>query len=549
MPRLPSIECPFCGCEIHSRDYQSDRPPNGTTYGACLRQCPGCEVGFSNANTGDPSELAIIQVDPLKGLPAEIVDGFLETLANAINLVNRRSKQQKLNSSNSEDHATWTIFRFLQVNGLLREVLANAGIGPALAAQAEPAVLFWGVPVPANDANDPRAQSTQRDLMAALTRLREAPKAMSEPDVILDFGHHGLVVFEAKLRSINDSDDKKVPEGGWDRYVNAHKSFRDEAAARGTGLYQLAGGRPLTLVNLAPRRFFQGPMSKTLDDFERALATGPTSSFCRLGWSQLLATGRDLPEWLIEYDRVRGVSSGSARVRRDLVSSISSPISRGDIYKSLTRAHDYLALQGRRALEEAGRRIQPDGRWGTAVKREHVQLPDQGKPTLIPRSVKTHSLGEVVNQCATLERLLDFLRWSAESGSEFSSYRVERCHPSTSSDKPNAAELDNDLVLESQSGERAYFEISDVASESDGNRKLQKDLASLRVLAEDARGRFLPAEHWPEGRVFVIVSAEFAGGLLRRKHSWVEAGHGHFAESVPIGADTVLIEIRAGRNS
>lgn len=540
---------------VESRAFDSDCARNGTTYEVCLRQCPGCQVGFSNANTSDPSELTFIQVDPLKGLPVEIADSFRETLANSINLVNRKSKLRKVHSSNSEDHVTWTIFRFLQVNRLLREVLASVGIGPAATAEAEPAVLFWGVPVPANDL---RAQEAQQQLLAILKRLREASSSLSEPDVILDFGQHGLVIFEAKLRSINDSDEKKVPAGGWDRYVNAHPSFKDETAVRGTKLYQLArmwrvgwemaGGRPLSLVNLAPLRFFQGRASKTLDDFEGVLATSPARSFCRLGWSQLLGSGYELPEWLIEYDRVRGVSSGTARVRRDLVGSIFSPMSQGELYDALAKAHYYLAQQGKLALEESSR-IKPDGRWGTAVKREHVRFPDQGKPGLIPRSVKGHSLSEVVNQCATLERLLDFLRWSVEPGSEFSSNRVVRCHPSTSSDKRDAAALDNDLVLENVSRERACFEVSDVASESDGNRKLPQDLASLRVLVEDVRGQFLPAEHWPEPRVFLIVSAEFAQGVLRRNYSWVERGHCHFADPVHIAGDTMLIEIRQGRRT
>lgn len=43
--------------------------------------------------------------------------------------------------------------------------------------------------------------------------------------------------------------------------------------------------------------------------------------------------------------------------------------------------------------------------WGAAAKRVYVVLPEGDRPPLVSKARSTHSFAEVVNQCATLERL------------------------------------------------------------------------------------------------------------------------------------------------
>jgi hypothetical protein len=116
-------------------------------------------------------------------------------------------------------------------------------------------------------------------------------------------------------------------------------------------------------------------------------------------------------------------------------------------------------------------------------------------------------LTEVINQCATMERLLDALPWAQVA---LPDHEVVLINPTTSSKKSGAAEdayQDNDLILENRSGQRALFEVSDVVSEKvDGNSKEQKDLKSLGVLPEWKYGDALR---------FLVVSKEFGKRIAR----------------------------------
>ncbi len=87
-----------------------------------------------------------------------------------------------------------------------------------------------------------------------------------------------------------------------------------------------------------------------------------------------------------------------------------------------------------------------------------------------------------MNQCATMERLLDALQWAQSAGSGLAESLVERCHPTMSSSY--ADEEDHDLVLVGPDGTKAKFEVSDVSGTKDGNKKEKKDLISLGVLRE-----------------------------------------------------------------
>lgn len=151
-----------------------------------------------------------------------------------------------------------------------------------------------------------------------------------------------------------------------------------------------------------------------------------------------------------------------------------------------------------------------------------VLLPDEGRPELVPRDQPDQSLIAVINQCATLERLLDVLEW-AQSDPELAAFSVEHCHPTTSSTQSAGQKAigDNDLVLIGSDGHRARFEDSDVASNRDGNSKEQKDLIGLGVLAV-GRGEARYAVEWPRDRLFLVVSEEFAERLRRPIREWLK---------------------------
>ena len=199
-------------------------------------------------------------------------------------------------------------------------------------------------------------------------------------------------------------------------------------------------------------------------------------------------------------------------------------------------AHDYLARRGAEAARQAAL-LDDVTAWGTRFKRVRVELPRDSRPLLMRAAEDHHSLAEVVNQCATMERLLDALAWARTDASELSAFHVVRCHPTTGSAANDAEAPDNDLILAAPDGRAARFEVSDVASTSDGNRKEERDLRNLGVLREGKGAeRFdLP---WPAARVFLVVSSEFAGRLRGRR--WPHLTY----REVFAGVGTVVVEAR-----
>ena len=200
-----------------------------------------------------------------------------------------------------------------------------------------------------------------------------------------------------------------------------------------------------------------------------------------------------------------------------IVEAITTQTSLAKCYQRFKAAHDYLAQQGRAALENAWQ-VESVGQWGSQVKRVHVELPHLNRPLAIPVDIPHHNLIEIINQCATLERLLDTLLWAQSTESGLGDYQVAVCHPTTSSDKSNTSRSDNDLILIGPKAQVAKFEISDVASSRDSNRKERKDLVSLGVLGT---GRAVEEFNlqWPQERLFLVVSEEFSVRLRRRSKS------------------------------
>jgi hypothetical protein len=199
--------------------------------------------------------------------------------------------------------------------------------------------------------------------------------------------------------------------------------------------------------------------------------------------------------------------------------AIEGPLSLSVVLDQLREAHRFLAFHGMLALRQTAQDNDQIDYWGTNVKRTKVLLPSGDRPELIDASIYEHSLTEVYNQCATMERMIDAMRWALET---LPDYGVLRCHPTTSSQKANVSDIpDNDLVLVGLDGRIARFEVSDIANRTaDSNNKLKKELDSLGITDAVANG-------WPTGRLFIVVSAEFAT-LVRKRSSSVNAARRHF---------------------
>ncbi|MBL8684858.1 MAG: hypothetical protein JNK05_37120 [Myxococcales bacterium] len=179
----------------------------------------------------------------------------------------------------------------------------------------------------------------------------------------------------------------------------------------------------------------------------------------------------------------------------------------------LKDAHEFIVACARTAIRAVAA-VDGAQRWGRDVKRTRVRLPERDRPTLVPPELIEHNLVEVVNQCATVERLIDALAWASSEESGLASCWVRTCHPTTGSDA-SADAIDHDLVLADERGIAACFEVSDVVGSSDTNAKLARDLRSLGVMTPDSK-HAVAAERWPTHRCFVVMSSSHSSCLGSR---------------------------------
>lgn len=149
--------------------------------------------------------------------------------------------------------------------------------------------------------------------------------------------------------------------------------------------------------------------------------------------------------------------------------SEATPLS--DWLRQLTAVHDAVA----RVAAARQDVVDAVDHWGCVVKRRPVDLSGLATDDSVSAfiGVTSHPFGELVNQLATVERLLDALRWAETNGAE----RVVECNPSTSHSP--AGICSHDLVV-ARPGTTMVFEVSDVAGiTGNANRKMEKDLRTL----------------------------------------------------------------------
>ena len=174
--------------------------------------------------------------------------------------------------------------------------------------------------------------------------------------------------------------------------------------------------------------------------------------------------------------------------------------------QALQAKHDEICVKAQEAVRAAAEASTSTsaGGWGVAFKRIKVEVDSaDGKQPLI----------EVINQMATVERLLDALTWIGLQawGAQAT---VVACHPTTSShgrkasDMPKA-ELDHDLVVRVGASQDYWFEVSDVLQPTDGNRKLMKEEISLGIRPKEKDAE-LKVQVSASVRRFLVTSPEWA---------------------------------------
>lgn len=164
----------------------------------------------------------------------------------------------------------------------------------------------------------------------------------------------------------------------------------------------------------------------------------------------------------------------------------------GSAILALAESHKVLRESARLALNTVSG-LPLGGSWASSAKDIRVWLPrnECDRPVLLKRAKPDHNLTEVVNLCATVERLIDALLWC---DTHYPTYKISVCHPSTGSGK-NGKRRDDDLVLQDGSDIALRFEATDNSGSGNTTAKIRKDLDSL----------FFAEECYPNDRRFLVV--------------------------------------------
>ena len=307
---LPTLPCPRCKIALSAGTPGTYIAHSAGSFEECLRRCEACGIGLSNSRTAG-SETRIY-AHASDNVPEVVRKGFIEALESGANELNRRNKKLKAAFSTSEDALTWTVFRWLQLEQRLASTFFSLGFNIARGMRDEPRLLLWGAEVPLEPKpnSDSRLVKTLRDISHT---LGEQPDRRTEPDVVLDFGAAGVIFIEVKYQSANEIKSPTYPN--WQRYLNMPdpSAFRDGAAIRENGHYELARNWrfgwqiskqlevPVTVINLGRTALFNGLAGGALARFEALLSQNDRRQFARLTWSELLGNGVQCPTWFMDY--------------------------------------------------------------------------------------------------------------------------------------------------------------------------------------------------------------------------------------------------------
>ena len=203
----------------------------------------------------------------------------------------------------------------------------------------------------------------------------------------------------------------------------------------------------------------------------------------------------------------------------DLIPAIRG-VSLEDAIESVTQSHRAIVASTRGALHELD---QHESTWGTEAKRLSVTFSSDAKELGLGK--KQERFAEVMNMAATIERLLDALRWF-RNHPDYRSLRVRECHPTTSNDSSG-----NDIVLESADGiVKVRCEVCDVVSKLP--KKEAKDIKNLGCEAG------VPSDGVSR---YIATSPEFAKALASPARKWNQKPYRYKSICAGAGCDTKLL--------
>jgi hypothetical protein len=297
-PERTAMTCRRCGALLYG-DPTFELGKRTSRYDRLVFRCKACRVGYSNATK--EAERIEITATPFENVPTEVHAGLAETLAVSVSVVARAGKAWKFCSANSEDAATWTVVRAMQMAGQLDRLAIALGLGH-LTGGRPPRVLLWGAPAPGSNGIAAEAASHLEQISRD---LGENPRRRSEPDVVVVWDQL-VVVIEAKLGSRNDRQKKGLER--FDRYLSCPELWSAAPAEiKRVGFYELVrnwliawelaertGAGHAVLANLAPARH-----AVDVERFRRLVSGSGVRRVEHLRWASLLASAG--PAWLEDY--------------------------------------------------------------------------------------------------------------------------------------------------------------------------------------------------------------------------------------------------------
>jgi len=278
---LETLSCPSCGKKLIPR---AGHIVAASSFESCLRQCTICGIAFSNASKRPTAIYKTIE----QNVYLSTKDGIREVLGRAVNVRNRKNKLEKFAFQTSEDAVTWSVFRYLQNEDKLCQLLGL--LGPL---QQGPTELYlWGI------STQPPYLPVVNGLSILETskELGEKPDSITEPDVIIRSAA-SVIFIEVKLHSANQTtqDERKLL-----KYISKGKEyFRNTEKALESRHYELvrnwvvgnmiAGHCRFTLLNLGPSVLFVDKNSERLKQFVESLdAIEGKREFRCLSWETLI---------------------------------------------------------------------------------------------------------------------------------------------------------------------------------------------------------------------------------------------------------------------
>lgn len=198
-------------------------------------------------------------------------------------------------------------------------------------------------------------------------------------------------------------------------------------------------------------------------------------------------------------------------------------VSLEDAIESVTKSHRAIVASTRQELHKLD---QHESTWGTEVKRLSVTFPSDAEELGLGK--EQERFAEVMNMAATIERLLDALRWF-RNHPDYRSLSVRECHPTTSDDSSG-----NDIVLESADGiVKVRCEVCDVVSKNAAqNKKEAKEIKNLGCEAG------VPSDGVSR---YIATSPEFAQALASPARKWNQKPYRYKSICAGAGCDTKLL--------